>query len=104
MYISYWQENQEERGFYKDVDISGMIILMWISEWDVMDRINLAQDRTQWKDLVNTAMNLRVPKTVGKFLSSSATGDSSLWSSYHFTISHHVLPNVANMNRQRHSS
>jgi hypothetical protein len=29
--------------------------------WDVMDRIDLAQDRDQWKALVNTGMNLRVP-------------------------------------------
>jgi hypothetical protein len=29
--------------------------------WDVMDWINLAQNRDQWKALVNTVMNLRVP-------------------------------------------
>jgi hypothetical protein len=27
---------------------------------DGMDRIDLAQDRDQWRDLVNTVMNLRV--------------------------------------------
>jgi hypothetical protein len=30
-------------------------------EWDAMDWINLAQNRNQWRDLVNTVMNLRVP-------------------------------------------
>jgi hypothetical protein len=30
-------------------------------EWDGMDLINLAQDRDQWRTLVNTVMNLRVP-------------------------------------------
>jgi hypothetical protein len=30
-------------------------------EWDGMDWIDLAQDRDQWRDLVNTVMNLRVP-------------------------------------------
>jgi hypothetical protein len=30
-------------------------------EWDGMDRIDLAQDRDQWKALVNTVMKLRVP-------------------------------------------
>jgi hypothetical protein len=29
--------------------------------WDEMDWIGLAQDRDQWKDLVNTVINLRVP-------------------------------------------
>jgi hypothetical protein len=30
-------------------------------EWGGMDWINLSQDRDQWRTLVNTAMNLRVP-------------------------------------------
>jgi hypothetical protein len=29
--------------------------------WDGMDWINQAQDRDQWRALVNTVMNLRVP-------------------------------------------
>jgi hypothetical protein len=29
--------------------------------WDGMDWIHLAQDRDQWKALVSTVMNLRVP-------------------------------------------
>jgi hypothetical protein len=30
-------------------------------EWDGMDWIDLAQDRDQWRALVNTMMNLQVP-------------------------------------------
>jgi hypothetical protein len=29
--------------------------------WDGVDWIDLAQDRDQWRVLVNTVMNLRVP-------------------------------------------
>jgi hypothetical protein len=29
--------------------------------WDGMDWIELAQDRDQWRVLMNTVMNLRVP-------------------------------------------
>jgi hypothetical protein len=34
-----------------------------------MNWIDLAQDRDQRRALVNTAINLRVPQNVGKFLS-----------------------------------
>jgi hypothetical protein len=29
--------------------------------WDGIDQIHLAQDRDQWRALVNMVMNLRVP-------------------------------------------
>jgi hypothetical protein len=37
--------------------------------WDGMDWIDLAQDRDQWRALVNTVMNIWVPLNAGKFLS-----------------------------------
>jgi hypothetical protein len=45
--------------------------------WDGMDWTALAQDRDQWRALVNTEMNLRVPKIAGKFLSGYTIGSFS---------------------------
>jgi hypothetical protein len=44
---------------------------------------DLAQDRDQWRALVSTIMNLRVPQSVGKFLSSCPTGAFSRTAQLH---------------------
>jgi hypothetical protein len=49
--------------------------------WDGTDWIDLADDRDQWRALVNTIMNLRVPYNIGKFLSRCTTGGFSRRSS-----------------------
>jgi hypothetical protein len=38
--------------------------------WFVVNWIHLAQEREQWRGLVNTVMNLRVPQKAGNFLTS----------------------------------
>jgi hypothetical protein len=38
--------------------------------WDDMDWIHVAQDRDQWRALVNTVIHLRIPQNVENFLSS----------------------------------
>jgi hypothetical protein len=46
-----------------DNNLESLCIKMDLKErgWSSMDWINLAQDRDQWRALVNTVMNLRVP-------------------------------------------
>jgi hypothetical protein len=58
--------------------------------WDVMDWIDLAQDRGQWMVLVNTVMNLRVPYNAGKFLSSCTIGGFSRRAQLHEVALHEV--------------
>jgi hypothetical protein len=43
--------------------------MMRETEWGGMDWILLAQDRNQWRALLNMVMNLRIPLYVEKFLS-----------------------------------
>jgi len=47
----------------EDPGVDGRIILIWIQEVGCggMDRIDVAQDRDRWRELVNSKMNLRVP-------------------------------------------
>jgi hypothetical protein len=47
--------------------------------WDDMDWIDVAQDWDQWRALVNTVMNLRVPSNAGKFLMLTA---AKLWTKF----------------------
>ena len=39
-------------------------------EWRGQDLFDLAQEMERWRALVNAAINLRVPKNAGKFLTS----------------------------------
>jgi hypothetical protein len=55
--------------------------------WDGMDWIDLAQDRHQWRALVNTVMNLRVPYNAGNFLSSCTVGTLSRRAHLHEWVS-----------------
>jgi hypothetical protein len=64
MHIEYWWEIQKEIDHWEDQDVGGWTnIKMDLREigWNSMDWIDLAQDRDQWRALVNTVMNLRVP-------------------------------------------
>jgi hypothetical protein len=58
--------------------------------WDGIDWIDLCQDRDQWRALVKTVMNLRVPENVGKFLSSCTIGGFSRRAQLHGVSFRHL--------------
>jgi hypothetical protein len=58
--------------------------------WDGVDWIDMAQDRDQWRALVSTIMNLRVPSNAGEFLSSCTIGGFSRRAQLHEWISEGV--------------
>jgi hypothetical protein len=45
--------------------------------WDVVDWMDMAHDRDQWRALVNTVLNLRVPYIAGGFLRGCTIDSSS---------------------------
>jgi hypothetical protein len=55
--------SQEGRDHWKDLDVGTRAF-----ESYEIDRIDLIQNRDQWKDFVNTSVSLRVPQFVGIFL------------------------------------
>jgi hypothetical protein len=62
MHIGYSWERQKERDHWEDQDVGGWTILKWILKgWDGMVWIDLVQVRDQWRALVKTLMNFRVP-------------------------------------------
>jgi hypothetical protein len=44
--------------------------------WGGVDWIYLAEGRDQWRTLVNTVMDIRVPQYVGKFFSGCTIGST----------------------------
>jgi hypothetical protein len=59
MHIGFWWESQKERDNYEDLDVGAWIILKWILENCSMDVIDLANDRNQWRAVVDTGKFLR---------------------------------------------
>jgi hypothetical protein len=64
MRTGYWWERQKERDHNIKMDLREI-------EWDGMDWIELAQDKDQWRALVNTVMNLDI---AGNFLNGCKIG------------------------------
>jgi hypothetical protein len=58
-----WSGNMKGRNHSEDLDTDGRIKLEWSLQeigCEDVDRINLAQERGQWRDLLSTVMNLWV--------------------------------------------
>jgi hypothetical protein len=57
MHIEYWWESQKER----DHRVDNIKMDLREIEWDGVDWIDMIQDRNQWRALLYTVLNLRVP-------------------------------------------
>jgi hypothetical protein len=68
MHTKFLSENSKVRDFLEDVGRRWEDnIRMDLREigWEGMNWMHLAQDREQWRAVVNTVMNLRVPLKAG---------------------------------------
>jgi hypothetical protein len=63
MHTEFWWESQKERDHLENTRRWEYNIKMELIKikWGDIDWICLSQDRGQWKALVNTVINLRVP-------------------------------------------
>jgi hypothetical protein len=59
--------------------------------WDGVNWIDLAQDRDQWRALVNTVMNLQVSQNAGNFLSGLTIGSFSRRAQLHELVMVHKM-------------
>jgi hypothetical protein len=63
MHTAFWWKRQKERDHWEDVDVGGRTGLIWMLRevgCEGVDRMQLRQDRNQWRAVVRTLMNLRV--------------------------------------------
>jgi hypothetical protein len=64
MHIEYWWESQKERytlGRPRRRCVDNIKIDLREIGWEGVDWIDMAQDRDEWRALVNTVLNIRVP-------------------------------------------
>jgi hypothetical protein len=56
-----WWESQKETDYWRRRCVDNIKIDLKEIGWDGVDWIDMAQERDQWRALVNTLLNLRVP-------------------------------------------
>jgi hypothetical protein len=68
MCTEFWSENQKGRDESEDLDDDNIKLDLREVGWEDVDWMHLDQDTGQWRGLVNTVMNLRIPQKAGNFL------------------------------------
>jgi len=73
VHTKFLSENLKGRDNSEDLGVDGRISEWILGKREGVVRINLDQDRNEWRALVKTVMNLRVPFNAGTFLTSCVT-------------------------------
>jgi hypothetical protein len=61
MHIGYWWEKRRPLGRPRRMWVDNIKINLREIRWDGVDWIDMAQNRDQWRALMNTVLNVRVP-------------------------------------------
>jgi hypothetical protein len=74
MHSKFWSENPEGKNHSEDLGIDGRDVNIRMEfRCEDVDWTHIVRDRDQWRNFVNTIMNLRFPCKVGYFLTSCVT-------------------------------
>jgi len=67
MCTKFWSESLKGRNHSQDIGVDGYYIIMDLKEigFEIFDRIHRAQNRDQWRAVVNTVTKFRFPLKPG---------------------------------------
>jgi hypothetical protein len=81
--IDYWPEGKRPLGRPRRRWVDNIRMDLGEVGWGDVDWIGLAKDRNRWRALVNSVLNLRVPRHAGKLSSGITSSGLSVSAQFH---------------------